>query len=172
MGNADTKLNFRKAVVQLTSKTQVNKKKIAACLPAWSGSIWSVDRSIREQNFFNEIVDQRENLSWIQLKNLHFCHYVYIKFMIEFTIKNTNKRKYITTFCCKEQKNLWEHSKLNMAISQDILLYMLRRRSNTCQKINTASAKFIKTSYFHKTCWIVTVSVITQHSECNNKRKL
>lgn len=29
MGNADTKLNFRKAVVQLTSKTQV---KTAACL--------------------------------------------------------------------------------------------------------------------------------------------
>jgi len=29
MGNADTKLNFRKAVVQLTSKTQV---RIAACL--------------------------------------------------------------------------------------------------------------------------------------------
>lgn len=28
MGNADTKLNFRKAVVQLTSKTQVTARNI------------------------------------------------------------------------------------------------------------------------------------------------
>lgn len=36
MGNADTKMNFRKAVVQLTSKTQV---KAATCLLVQSSNI-------------------------------------------------------------------------------------------------------------------------------------
>jgi hypothetical protein len=31
MGNADTKLNFRKAVVQLTSKTQVRIERLKIC---------------------------------------------------------------------------------------------------------------------------------------------
>lgn len=32
MGNTDTKLNFRKAVVQLTSKTQVSRHSNECCL--------------------------------------------------------------------------------------------------------------------------------------------
>lgn len=49
MGNTDSKLNFRKAVVQLTSKTQVNSKiwlEISLNICNWGTSFFILKKNI------------------------------------------------------------------------------------------------------------------------------
>ena len=53
MGNADTKLNFRKAVVQLTTKTQVRVTRVRRCEETSRSPVRSVQFDVCTGNIFD-----------------------------------------------------------------------------------------------------------------------